>query len=55
MHLDTLISLVKDYRPVTARNYGLCISVSLNFSYLGQNGAYIAHFRTPKRPILIDV
>ena len=55
MHLDAVICLVEDNRPIAACNHGLFILVSHNFPELGQYCAHVADLGAPKRPTVLKI
>ena len=48
VHLNALISLVKDNRPITTCNNCLLVLIGSNLSHLWVNGADIAHLSSPE-------
>ena len=55
VHLNTLISLVKDNRAITASNDCLLVLISSDLSHLWVYGADIAHLSSPERATVFDI
>ena len=55
MHLNTLISLVEDYRTIATSDNCLLVLISSNLSHLWVNGTDIAYLSSPERATVFDI